>query len=155
MAGHPSTHRRLTNGRSTTPQGLTPGAMIVLGTRGPNARVAKDGWRNGVLAGLAVGAITEVTAGADRGTHVTLTTFFLGEDVHGVQLNPHIMEALRVSANQQGRPVVPDEPWSCLGTIARLIEHYPAIPSSEEPAFTDLVRLISSRATALAERTAQ
>jgi len=58
------------------------------------------------------------------------------------------MEALRLSANKAGRPVVPAEPWFVLNSLARFVEHYPAV-SSPDLGFT-LVRLIVARATTLA-----
>jgi hypothetical protein len=64
------------------------------------------------------------------------------------------MEALRLSANKAGWPAVPAEPWACLNSLARFVEHYPAVPSPDDLGFTDLVRLIVARATALSERTA-
>lgn len=151
---HASTYRLLANDRSPTAEGVTPGAVLVLGARGPNARVTKDGWRDSVLAHVALGTITQVTAGPDQDARVTFTTFFLGEDVHGGQLDPHLMEALRLSANYAGRPAVPANPWLCLNSLLRLVEHYPALPSPGDPGFTDLVRLIVARATTLSEPTA-
>jgi hypothetical protein len=69
-----------------------------------------------VLANLARGAVTKVTGGPEQDPRVTFTTFFLSEDVHGGQLDPHPMEVLRLSANKAGRPAGPAEPWSCLNS---------------------------------------
>jgi hypothetical protein len=101
-----------------------------------------------------VGTVTTLAADTDLRARLTFTTFFLGESVRGEQLDPHLIEAMRLSLNYGGRPVVPANPWLCLNSVTRLVEHYPAVPSPDDPGFTDLVRLIVSRATVLSQQAA-
>lgn len=128
----PAGHAAVRSPSTAEPGLVTPGAVLVLGYRGPDARIAPGGWHDGLLARLAVSTITDV-AHDDASVHVTFDTFFQGLDVRGVQLDPFIMEALRLSANQHGRPVAPDSPWASLGTLAQLIERYPRVPDSTAP----------------------
>lgn len=130
----------LTTGR------LPPRGLLVLGHRGANARVGKGGWSGITLGHLALGVITEPQHD-EHGLHVTFTPFLHALDIAGRYLCPSLMEALRLSANQWGRPVIAPA-WPALGVLARLIGHHPDTPDPDTPEHGELVTLLSHRATA-------
>ncbi|GAA2668445.1 MULTISPECIES: hypothetical protein [Actinosynnema] len=128
----------LTTGR------LTLGGLIVLAHRGPNARTAKNGWCSATLRHLALGVITAVEHD-EHGLNVSFGGFFRADDVPGAHLGGAVMEALRLSANNWGRPVTASA-WPTLGLLARLVAHHPDLPPAGS-AHGELVAMIARRAT--------
>lgn len=82
-----------------------------------------------------------------QGFHLGFAPFFHGVRLGGDHLGPSILEALRLSAHQYGRPIAPAETASSLFALARLIEHYPHPPNTDRPAHAALVEMIRWRAT--------
>ncbi|MFG2918846.1 hypothetical protein ACGF0D_38920 [Kitasatospora sp. NPDC048298] len=97
---------------------LKAGDYLLLGHRGPNARVPHGGWSDAVLRELAVARVTgPVTLQTTSmwpddvyPVRVPLDVLGIETSVSGDELGAEAMEALRLSANKQGAPVpVPDE----------------------------------------------
>ncbi|MEV7925460.1 hypothetical protein [Kitasatospora sp. NPDC088779] len=110
-----------TAGRADTPQvlaSLKPGDYLLLGHRGPNARVPAGGWTDAVLQELVVARATsnryhaENTVWPDDTYDVRIDLEILGVEkaVAGHQLGEEAMEAFRLSANKQGAPVPVHDP---------------------------------------------
>ncbi|MFH8387731.1 hypothetical protein ACH4E7_43800 [Kitasatospora sp. NPDC018058] len=103
--------------KADTPQvlaALKPGDYILLGHRGPNARVGVGGWSDAVLRQVAIARVTgpveldatsEVWPDDVYPVRVPLEILGVIEHVAGEQLGSRVMEALRLSANKQGAPV--------------------------------------------------
>lgn len=93
---------------------LHEGDYLLLGHRGPNARVAPGGWAEAVLKQLVVARIvgepfedTSPVWPDDVYPHrVRLDILEIQENVSGSLLGAEAMEALRLSANKQGAPVL-------------------------------------------------
>ncbi|WP_441247384.1 hypothetical protein [Kitasatospora sp. McL0602] len=96
--------------------GLTAGDFLLLGHRGPNARVAPGGWAEASLKQLVVARIageafvdTEPVWLDDTYPHrIRLDVLDIQTDIDGSLLGEQAMEALRLSANKQGAPVLQD-----------------------------------------------
>ncbi|MEV7937204.1 hypothetical protein AB0O82_13805 [Kitasatospora sp. NPDC088264] len=96
--------------------GLSVGDFLLLGHRGPNARVAPGGWAHASLKQLVVARIagdafvdTEPVWPDDTYPHrIRLDVLDIQTDVDGSLLGEQAMEALRLSANKQGAPVLQD-----------------------------------------------
>jgi hypothetical protein len=93
---------------------LREGDMVFLGHRGPSPRVKPGGWRGKRVGVGHLGLITGVTEGGtgevwpDGLYPYRLNVDFLAEhsDFSAAAVGEEVMEALRLSANQQGRAVV-------------------------------------------------
>jgi hypothetical protein len=93
---------------------LREGDMVFLGHRGPGPRVPEDGWKDATVSAGHLGIITSVEEGATDavwpdGTYpYRLGIDFLAErpNFTAASVSDEVMEALRLSANQQGRAVV-------------------------------------------------
>ncbi|MFD7986779.1 hypothetical protein ACFV4M_25820 [Kitasatospora indigofera] len=94
--------------------GLGAGDYLLLGHRGPNARVAPGEWKHAALKQLVVARITgpafrdqeEVWPDGTYPHRIPLDVLDIQEDVRGQDLGADAMEALRLSANKQGAPVL-------------------------------------------------
>ncbi|MFJ7907080.1 hypothetical protein [Kitasatospora sp. NPDC096204] len=95
---------------------LTTGDFLLLGHRGPNARVAPGGWAEASLKQVVVARIagdtfvdTAPVWPDDAYPHrIRLDVLDIRADVDGSLLGEQAMEALRLSANKQGAPVLQD-----------------------------------------------
>ncbi|MFE4972892.1 hypothetical protein ACFRAR_12345 [Kitasatospora sp. NPDC056651] len=95
---------------------LNTGDFLLLGHRGPNARVAPGGWAHASLKQLVVARITgeafidtEPVWPDDTYPHrIRLDVLDIRADADGSVLGEQAMEALRLSANKQGAPVLQD-----------------------------------------------
>ncbi|MFD9687796.1 hypothetical protein ACFWXO_18785 [Kitasatospora sp. NPDC059088] len=100
-------------------ESLRPGGVVLLGHHGPNARVPSGGWADATF--------RELTIARVAGGYRTETTKIWPDDLYphridldildivdtkvtGAQLGAAVAEALRMSANKQGAPVVVDGP---------------------------------------------
>lgn len=95
-------------------QSLREGDLVLLGHQGPTPRVKKGGWADAQLATGHLGVITGIDLAASRKVwtddlypyrfHLTFVNRY--EDFGASDVGEDVMEALRLSANQQGRVVV-------------------------------------------------
>ncbi|MQY06521.1 hypothetical protein [Actinomadura macrotermitis] len=95
-------------------ESLQPGDYLLLGHKGPNARVAAGGWSGARLQQLVVAQITgkvfqdtaPVWPDGVYPFRIRLNILEIQEGVTGEILGDDAMEALRLSANKQGAPVL-------------------------------------------------
>jgi hypothetical protein len=95
--------------------------------------VRKGGWSDATMARVILGVTAESRPDL-QGFHLGFAPFFHGVRLGGDYLGLSILEALRLSAHQYGRPIAPAETASSLFALARLIEHYPHPPNTDRPA---------------------
>lgn len=91
---------------------LGEGDFIVLGHGGPSPRVPEGGWRDAVLKRVIVAQVTRrlykspINVWPDDVYPERVDLDILGEYFDVSDLSPDAMEALRLSANKQGGPVI-------------------------------------------------
>ncbi|MER7755279.1 hypothetical protein [Kitasatospora sp. NPDC097643] len=122
---------------------LRPGDVLLLGHRGPNARVAPGEWADAVIRELTIAkVVTTVYPGAETVWPDDLYPHRIGLDVldivdtgvTGAQLGAEVAEALRLSANKQGAPVLVEAP----GVFEHLVDATSQPPAvADEPAASD------------------
>lgn len=98
-------------------EALRPGDVMLLGHRGPNARVAPGEWADATFLELTIARVastyrTEGTTIWPDGLYphrIDIDVLdIVNTGVTGAQLGPEVAEALRMSANKQGAPVLVD-----------------------------------------------
>ncbi|GAA3957112.1 hypothetical protein GCM10023085_44550 [Actinomadura viridis] len=101
-------------GARAVAQSLQVGDYLLFGHRGPSSRVAANGWASATLVRIVVARITQPWYIASTQVwpddvypeRVRMEILDDRDHVQGTSLTPDVMEALRMSANKQGVPVL-------------------------------------------------
>ncbi|QUQ67928.1 hypothetical protein JJ691_56660 [Kutzneria sp. CA-103260] len=115
---------------------LEPGDSVVFGHLGPSSRVQPEGWKDARLGKVVFAKVTRSLYQSgewvwpDKPYPWRIDLEYVGEEeqVHGLALGATGMEALRLSANKQGQPVVRD----VADAFEKVVGPAAAVPDEED-----------------------
>lgn len=142
---------------------MAPGDYFVFGHRGPNSRVKPGGWASSTLQRVVVAQLvtplhiehSPIWPDGEYPERIGFTAIAELSDVSGSHLGSQAMEALRLSANKQGAPVVTPGIDVIGHLIASLAPAATAEPPPSSPVEQEMLRSVIVRRSIVSARQAK